>query len=178
MRDKVLLISQNYVKEITSISDNVNEKQLHVAILEAQNVSLRNILGSALLNKLVELISDETIYLDEYCDYQDLLDECQYFLAYSAVVKLIPQMQFKVDNAGVILTEDEHMRNLSVDETFEVVDYYQHRADYYCLLLQKYLLRNKNNFPELKECSCNDIKSNLNSSYTNGLFLGGRRSRR
>lgn len=177
MKDKILLISQNYVKEITSISDNVNDKQLFVAIQEAQNVSLRNVMGSALLRKLKELIADETIYLDENCDYQDLLDECQYFLAYTAVTKLIPQMQFKVDNAGVVLTDDEHMRNLDVQETFLVTDYYQKRADYYCMLLQKYLLRHKAKFPELDECCCNEIRSNLHSAYTSNLFLGGRRGK-
>lgn len=173
--DKTLLISANKVREITPISDNINEKELVAAIKEAQNVSLRNVIGSNLLNRLKELIDNDLIYSDDYCDYVDLLDEMQYYLAYTAVVKLIPQIQWKVDNAGIFTTDDEHLKSLDVKDTITVVGYYQSRADYYCMLLQKYLMRNKDNFPELDACSCKDIDAHLNTAFTSGLFLGARR---
>lgn len=174
MNNKTLLISTNTVREITPIGDNTNDKQLTAAIREAQNVGLRNIIGSGLLERLKEMVDDGSIYGEENGAYSDLLDECQWYLAYQTVVRLLPQLQFKVDNAGVILTDDEHMRNLGVDETFTVVDYYQKRADYYCLLLQQWILNHKSNFPELDACTCERIGSNLHSSFTSGLWMGGR----
>lgn len=173
-----LLTSSNFIKEVTNISDNCNEKVMFSAIRESQDIELRSILGSKMVNKLKHLVAEDLIHNEEYSAYEDLLDETQYFLAYTVMTKLCVTLQWKLDNAGIIITDDEHVRNLDVDETFTVKNYYQKRADYYALLLQNYCLRHRSELPELDEGCCRSIRSNLYSSFTSGLWLGGRRGLR
>lgn len=175
--NKILLTSANYVREVTNISDNVNEKVLYAAIRESQDIELRNIIGSKMLKKLKSLVAEDLIKQDEYTTYNELLEETQYFLAYTVITKLCLTLNFKLDNAGLLVTSDEHISNLDVSDTFTLKDWYQKRADYYCMLLQNWCLRHRSELPELDEGCCRTIRSNLYSSFTNGLFLGGRRNR-
>ena len=46
----ILLTSEEFVKSYSNISNNVNGKYLRVAIREAQEIELRGILGSFLLD--------------------------------------------------------------------------------------------------------------------------------
>lgn len=174
---RIMLISPNFIKEATNISDNVNEKLMYASIREAQDIELRNIIGGHMLNKLKMLVDDETITLEENCAYADLLDECQYFLAYTVLVKLCIETQFKIDNAGIFTTSDEHIENLSVNDTFTVMNYWKQKRDYYALLLQKYILGHRGELPEINECCCNQIRANLYSAASCGLVLGGPRGK-
>ena len=51
------------------------------------------------------------------------------------------------------------------------------KADAYCLDLQHFLLRNRDDYPELTDNCCHNIKSNLHSAASCGIFLGGARGR-
>lgn len=177
MRDKIFLTSAAYIKEVTNISDNVNDKVMYAAIREAQDINLRGILGDCLLNKLKQLVSDDTIKEDENFWYADLLDEAQYFLAYSVITKICFITTFKIDNIGLSKTTDERVESLSTEDALLIQDHYQKKADYYAMLLQKYILRNKEHFPELSACDCNNIHANLYSAASGGIFLGGARGK-
>lgn len=50
-----LLVSETFVKSVTSISDNVSGKYIQSSIREAQEIALKSILGTCLLDKLKEL---------------------------------------------------------------------------------------------------------------------------
>ena len=47
-----LLVSETFVKSVTSISDNVSGKYIQSSIREAQEIALKSILGTCLLDKL------------------------------------------------------------------------------------------------------------------------------
>ena len=51
------------------------------------------------------------------------------------------------------------------------------KADAYCLDLQNFLLRNRSDYPELTDNCCHNIKSNLHSAASCGIFLGGSRGK-
>ena len=56
--------------------------------------------------------------------------------------------------------------------------YYQTKVDAYCLELQQWLLQNKESIPELTECHCRKLSSNLHSAASCGIFLGGSRGKK
>ena len=174
---EIYLIEPELVKQLTNVSDNLEGKVLGPAIIEAGN-ALRDIVGDALCDKLEELVANEEIDLDENVNYKLLLDKSQYFLAYTAAANVTVLTAAKIDNFGVSRSTDEHIESLSLTDVFTISEHYQKKADEYCGKLQNWILKNKKKFPELTENQCNDIKANLFSAASRGIWLGGTRSPR
>lgn len=176
MKD-VLLISEAFIKNTTNLSDNLSGKLLLPAIRESQEIGLREILGDNLLDKLKSLVEENKINEKANAKYKDLLLQCQYYLAYQTTANVCILTAVKIDNAGLQQVSDEKMEPISIDDSFAIKDYYIKRADFYCLRLQNYLIENKSLYPELTKCNCHKIASNLHSSATCGLWLGGPRGK-
>lgn len=172
--DIVLLTSEKFIKGLCNIDDNLAGKYLVSALQEAQEINLREILGDCLLEALKGRVQDKSLE----GMYEELVEKCQYVLAYRTIASLCIMATYKIANVGTVVTSDDNVTNLAWGDLTRVREYYIHKADYYTLLLQKFLLQNKSDFPELRECDCNRIKANLRSSASSGLWLGGVRGRR
>ena len=72
--NRVLLISEDFVKELTNMSDNMQGKLINPAIAEAQEAGLREILGDCLMDRLLELVETGEIEFAENAMYKKLLD--------------------------------------------------------------------------------------------------------
>ena len=173
----VLITNAKYIKSITNISDNVQEKYLFPSINEAQEIDLCGIIGEALLNKIKDLITEGTINDPENAVYKDLLKKCQFFIAYDVVAKLCVITSFKIDNAGVYRSNDENIYYASLEEVHNMEEYYQNKRDFFRLELSNFCINNRKNLPELSECACRKIRSQLYSSESCGIVLGGGRSK-
>lgn len=175
----VLLISEDYIKSTTNIGDNVSGDFLLPAISLAQDIELTECIGTPLLEKLQELIETNVINNDDNKHYKYLLDKyLQPFLAYATMHHVITPLAYKLANAGILRTEDEKMYNISADEVDKLKYHYKHLSDLYQYRLQRYLIGNYNKFPELlRYKSISDIRANLYSSASVGLWLGGARSK-
>lgn len=173
MATEILLCSETFVKSVTSISDNVAGKYLRPSILEAQEIGLKSIVGSCFLDHLKHLYAEGQLA----GPYKELVDRAQYFLAYTALVELTMKVSYKMGNFGVAKSNDENLSVASFDEIGKLQYYYQSKADFCKLELQQWLLDNRASLPELRECECARIKSNLYSAATCGLWLGGPRSK-
>ena len=175
---EILLTSETFVKEVSSISDNLAGKYLRPSIREAQDIQFRGIVGDTLLAKLKQLVADKTINAEENAHYKRLLDLAQYLLAYVAIVETAQKVTFKIANAGVVQTPDENVQVADQPDMSRVQSYYQAKADAATIDLQNYLLNNWKDYPELTEGDYNRIHSNLYSAASCGVFLGGGRGKR
>lgn len=174
---EILLTSENFVKSVTSISDNLAGKYLRPSIREAQDIGLRGILGDTLLEKLKALVGSGDIAKEENLAYKNLLDRAQYYLAYNAVVEVAAKVSYKIVNFGVAKSQDENLQTASPEEISQMRFYYQSKADHCCIELQNYLLNNHTSYPELTEGDCDRIHSNLYSAASSGIWLGGPRAK-
>lgn len=174
---EVLLSSEAFVKSVTSISDNISGKYILPSLREAQEISLKRILGDSLLSKLKSLVKDGKIEESVNSHYKELLDNCQYYLAYMTVLEVSNKTSFKVGNFGVAKSTDENLQVATQDEIAKLQFYYQSKADAYCYDLQNWLLDRSADFPELNDSDCRKIQSNLYSAATCGIFLGGARGK-
>ena len=190
---EVLLTSEDTVKELTAISDNVESKYLLPAIREAQDVYLREIIGDQLMAKLQWCVDNNAFrgafapadFNDDFetegggnPQYKKLLGKIQYYLAYKTVAELIPKVSYKVVNMGLVKTSDDNVQNATYNEIVLQRDYYVSRADYYCLMLQNFLLENKSDYPELSQQKANEIHATLKSAASCGIWLGGPRGKK
>ena len=171
---EILLTSEAFVKSVTNVSDNLAGKYILPSIREAQEQGLKSILGDCLLSKVKQLISSNS--LDG--KYKELIDHCQYYLAYAAIVEVTNKVSFKIGNFGVAKSQDENLQVASYDEIVKMQYYYQTKVDAYCIELQTWILDNKDSFPELTESHCKKLSSNLHSAASCGIFLGGARGKR
>lgn len=173
----VILINENVIKSITNISENVNGGYILPAIKLAQDIDLEETIGTQLKEALQKKVFDNTITSDLV--YKTLLDDyIQSYLAYATIVHLIPNIAFKIANAGVLTTNDEKMNNVSPTEVDKVKWHYKHLADVYKNRLQRFLVKNYSSYPELQTYrSVQDIKANLISAASCNIQLGGKRGK-
>ena len=78
---KVLFTNENYIRSVTVIDTNVESKFLLSAMREAQDVYLQQIIGKTMMDKISEMILDDSLYEEQNLAYKNLIDECQLFLA-------------------------------------------------------------------------------------------------
>ena len=175
---EVLLCSEKFIKEVTSISDNLYGKYILPSLREAQDIGLRGILGDCLLERLRQLVADGTLTEEGNGMYHALVNRCQYYLAYMTVVEVLNKASFKVGNFGVSRATDEHLQAAGHDDIARQGYYWQSKADACCWQLQQWLLDNREAFPELNDCDCSRMRSNLHSAATCGIWLGGARAYR
>lgn len=179
----VLLTSERFVKDATSISDNLAGKFLLPSIREVQETRLRDTLGSCLLDRVKALIPVDPqkgvrpIDEENNAAYKELVLRAQYFLAYAAAAEVCMKTSMKVTNFGVVKTTDENAAVATYDETAKTKDYYVFKSDAALRKLQRWLLDNAGALPELDACACNAIRANLRSAASSGLWLGGVRGK-
>ena len=122
------------------MSDNMQGKLINPAIAEAQEAGLREILGDCLMDRLLELVETGEIEFDENAMYKKLLDKAQYYLAYQVITNVMILTAVKIDNSGLMQVNDEHTQNISMEDSFQLRDFYQKKADFYQGRLQRFIL--------------------------------------
>lgn len=175
MAQEILLISAATIRATTNISDNVSDKYLLPAIREAQEMGLCRIIGFALLEKLKALVATES--LDDKADYAELMPYIRYYLTYASIAKLSMKVGYKIANMGIVRTSDDNVESAGFSEIIKVRDYYQAQADGYATKLQGYLIDQYSRYPELSEEKYNQMRANLRSAASSGLYLGGARGK-
>lgn len=171
--DIIFLTNFDFVESLAPLDSNLAGKYFRGALTQAQEIDLKNIIGSNLLNALKYRVLNKQVV----GPYHQLLEKVQYFLAYSTIVHLIFIVNMKIANAGVVKTGDQNMTPSTWTEMVALRDYYTKKMDFFCMELQKYLLQNRNLFPELDDCACEALKAHLRSAASSGLWLGGVRDK-
>lgn len=170
---KILLISENYLRSSFMISDNVQTKFILPAIQNAQEMEFQTVVGNCLYKRLLEGVEKGDLSESE----KELLDIAKRYIGYMAISELITISTFKINNIGLNKTRDENVETLPTSDVMLVKKQYIDKGDFYKKRLQEYLLRNQGEFPELSCCDCHNIRKNLYSSASCGVWLGGPRGK-
>ena len=179
MNSNVLLISEDALKTYSNLNKNTFGDWILPAILEAQEMGLMPIIGECLYNKICELVADGSINDVLFTAYKDLLDDkIQPYLIYKTLSNIIPIINAKMANLGAVVTNDEHVVNLTQSESDLLKSYYSERCDFYTKRLQDFIKSNQSAFPEIS-CGCGKMQPNLESSENSiGIWLGGSRGKK
>lgn len=162
---KVLLISENTLKQDSLINNNVDSVYLLPAIQVAQDQGLRQIIGSKLYEKICDDVENNS--LDN--NYKTLLDDyITPYLEFQVMSDIQIPLNYKFRNLGVNQTTDEHTYTPGLKDTQYIIEYYANKAKFYSNRLFDYLLANRSLYPEfLKKGDCSDIEANRVSYRTN-----------
>lgn len=174
----VLLTNENYIKSNLDISDNISPKFLQSAMVDAQTIYLRSVLGDALTDKLESLVGNGDIKNQDNVMYKTLLDAyVQRVIMWEVRKEIAHTTTYKIGNFGVVKSNDENLAVATKDEVVSDREFSIAKRDAYTYRMQNWLLDNKTAFPELTENNCNMIKSNLHSASSCGIWLGGVRGK-
>lgn len=156
------IIQIDDIKEVTSISDNVDIKLLQPFLFDSQNIYLQPILGDALLTDIQDNVESGTTKYDELIN-----DYIIYALSYSTFFSFLPFNHLKVQRKGLVKQSSDNSVNIDMDEFAMLSGRVESTQVYYLNRLRDYLDDNKELYPLYRsECSIG-IK---NSS--SGIFLG------
>lgn len=176
MMNNVLLIDPDFVRSMSNVSDNLQDKFLHTAIRETTDVDYHEVVGTKMLNKLKDLVVNNTIGNIDNKKYKDLLDASKYFLTYATITRIVVISSVKLDNIGANMTSDINAQSLPLNDVFKVESYYEKKADYYKDRLQAYIRKHKDNFTEFDN-DIYDVDENDYSAASCSVFLGGARGK-
>jgi hypothetical protein len=127
MTNFVYFISTTYLKDNTPLNENVDDKLLKSAIKEAQEIYVRDVIGSGIYNELQvqafagTLTQLNTTLLDSY------IAPC---LKYYTLTEAMLPMTFKLMNKSVASRESDNARAVSVEEMTMIEGRYRDKADY------------------------------------------------
>lgn len=150
----VQLLSEQRLKTDGFINDNVDTVYIFPAVKKAQDISLTQLIGSALVDRLCQLVMDG--FTEETMDYKNLLDI--YIIPYLEwVVKseIILPTHYKIRNAGVVSNTDfEHFSSADKEMILQLIDDAKNTASWYANRLTDFLCHNSIKYPEYSQCGC------------------------
>lgn len=176
-----MLISPNTIKGMSLVNLNVDDADLAASIRVAQNIYIRDIIGTDFLNALKELVynaikgQQPSINDPDKAQYKEFLDDyLKDALAYKTVSEVCRRISYKIRNVGVAQNGDTNINAANSTDIKELKTEYDTYFNDACNRIIEYLKANKDQFPEVGDyCPCGDALPNLNAKYGNcGLWLG------
>lgn len=172
----VLLISDTMIKSRTSIHGNIDPKLLYPEIKVAQDMYIHPILGTALFNKMVDLVNTSGVTTPGNEPYRTLLNE--YIvdpLMYYVLAELPMSISYQFWNKGVIRKQGDSTELPTMSELIDISNKYRMRAEWYAERLTKYLKENADETTlteYITDTGGVDTITPSESNYTMPIYLG------
>lgn len=140
MSKNTLLMSATILKDRSVIHTNIDEKLLFPDIKMAQDRFIHPKLGSALFNKMIDLIETTNISGVTNTAYKTLLDDyiidCQINYVLSELCISLP---YQFWNKGVLRKGGDTTENPTMSELVDISNHYRIKAEWYGERLSRYL---------------------------------------
>lgn len=148
---RVLLINESTLKQETILNDNVGSEFIRPAIEASQDMYLQQLIGTELIDKLYQLVIDDTIQDEDNSHYKVLIDDyITNYLKYKVLAEITLPLAYKYRSAGVVQSTGEHYQQSTLRDATMIQSHYEMRATFYGERLTKYLNANSSDFPEYK----------------------------
>jgi len=162
-----LFIKREDIVRNTIIDGNLDIDKYIQFIKIAQEIHVRNYLGTDLYNR----ISDDIINGTLTGDYLTLVNTyIQPMLIHYAMMDYLPFAAYQVKNGGVFKHTSENAQNVDKNEVDYLVAKEREFAQYYTTRFVDYICFNDNLFPEYNSNSNDDINPDTDTTF-NGWVL-------
>ena len=154
--DNTTLITINDLKDVTSISDNVDVELLKPFLFTSQEMYIRPVLGDAFMDEIINDVSTGGT------SYETLINNyIVYALAYSTWFSAAPFIHMKTSKKGILKQSSDNSENVSLEEFGVYSSRIENLMTFYLKKLENYLNDNKSIYPLY--CS-SDVVNHTNSS--------------
>lgn len=162
-----LFIKREDIVRNTIIDGNVDIDKYIQFIKIAQEIHVRNYLGTDLYNR----ISDDILNSTLTGDYLTLVNTyIQPMLIHYAMMDYLPFAAYQIKNGGVFKHTSENAQNVDKNEVDYLVAKEREFAQYYTTRFVDYICFNDNLFPEYNSNSNDDINPDTDTTF-NGWVL-------
>lgn len=164
MNINTLLITPQYLKQYSTIGDNVDEAYITPAVVNAQIIGLQPIIGTMLYDKLCQMVTEKTLT----DDYKHLLDNyIAPYLLNKTQAYLLMNLFAKQRNAGVVQYLDVNQQQIDIAQVKFLKAEFENLATFYAQRLADYLCANATLFPEYQNRrDCADLPSDCKDTYS------------
>ena len=162
----VLFISEQKLKDSTSVNLSVDSAYLLPFILQAQRLYVETKIGTELYEKLETLITNGTLGDVGNENYKKLVDEyIGDFLPNMALYHAIPYLRFKIENGNIYSKNSETGTALSTEEAQHLREEVKNTGEYFIQRMIDYITNNVSLFPEYSTNSGADVSPDNNAYY-------------
>ena len=162
----VLFISEQKLKDSTSVNLSVDSAYLLPFILQAQRLYVETKIGTELYEKLETLITNGTLGDVGNENYKKLVDEyIGDFLPNMALYHAIPYLRFKIENGNIYSKNSETGTALSTEEAQHLREEVKNTGEYFIQRMIDYIKNNVSLFPEYSTNSGADVSPDNNAYY-------------
>ncbi len=170
--NRILMISEAKLKDLTVLSDNVDPKVIRPNIRKAMDKYIQPALGTNLYNTLEANIANSSGNVSPnnygflFTNYvlPALKEWVMYEMRYDIGVKW--------RNKGMMIQNSENSEQLSLNDMERIGNKFKDDAEWYTQRLVDYLCTYSNLFPEYNNNQDNQIPSQKNV-YTHGWYMEG-----
>jgi len=167
-RKFVQLISTAYLKERTVIDDNVDDKLLKQAVIDAQEMQMQRILGYNLYTKIMSDIYDEVLTDPYEILVRDYIKPAQ---AQFAFYNVIPYINYKITNKNVAERNSDNSNPAELKVIAYLRDDANNKAEYYAQRITEFIKNNQNTYPEYYYNNSINAITPAGNSYFCGMQL-------
>lgn len=157
-----LFIKRQDLVRNSILDGNVDTDKFIQYIKIAQQIHIRNYLGSDLYNRISTDVINDTLT----GDYLELVnDYIQPMLIHYAMVDYLPFAAYQVKNGGVFKHTSENAESATKDEVDFLIQKERDIAEYYTRRFIDYMSFNQELFPEYYTNSNDDIHPDTNATF-------------
>lgn len=172
----VLFISENFLKDNTQVSKNVDVKYIREAILWCQDSEIQTVLGTTLYNEIKDDVTNSTLTGYNKTLMDDYIQPC---LKHYVTAECLEMAHYKLTNKGVQIQDSEQSTPASRSDVNRIIEKEVNKAQWYKQRMLNYLCEFEANFPSYQNPENGlHIIQPKREGYTSNIFLGGVRSYR
>jgi len=132
--EDTLLITIEDIKNVTSISDNVDVSILEPFLATSQDMYIRPVVGDSLMDAMIASVASGGT------QYQALIDNyILKALAYSTWFSAAPFLHFKTHKKGIVVQSSDNSTNVTPEEFSIYVQRIENNQTFYLRRLKDYL---------------------------------------
>ena len=161
-----LFVSEQRMKQWTSLDSNVEVNEITPFIINAQDIYIQDSLGTKFYNRLKTGIVDDNLTANE----TTLLNEyVAPMLMQYALYLMMPSLKYKMVNKGILNGTSEETAPTSLDELKYLRQSALDMAEFYNKRLIEYLCDNPGVFPQYDAPGTEGMRPNKRNPYFSGL---------
>lgn len=159
-------LTTTYLKENTPVDTNVDEHLLKQAIKDAQELYIKDLIGSGLYDAICTQVNAETVTAANATLVQTYIAPCliNYIMYESAEI-----ISYQILNKGIQTRNSDNSNPADINQITAMMNRWKDKAEAYGVKLQDFLCANENDYPLFRNPG-NDMDT---IHPTSGRFFGG-----
>ena len=164
--ETVLLVSEQRMKQWTSLDNNIRIDVLTPSILQAQDIYIQDTLGTAFYTRLKQGVIANDLTVDESAFLKDYVGPC---LIQYALYLLLPSLKYKMVEKGILNGTSEETQPTTLDEMKYLRDSAIEVAEFYNKRMLEFLKDNPGMFALYTNPGTDGMMPNKRNPYFSGL---------